>query len=146
MKGLLNPLVLLLCGLSFNASAAGSAPTDGLENYREYSQTLSSLCGLSFNASAAGSAPTDGLENYREYSQTLSSSGQPDEKQLKALKKAGFERVVFLAFSDDHGSLPNEDRIVKEAGMDYAHIPVVWDAPSKNDSMRSRPSCHRLRS
>jgi protein tyrosine phosphatase (PTP) superfamily phosphohydrolase (DUF442 family) len=102
MKGLLNPLVLLLCGLSFNASAAGSAPTDGLENYREYSQTLSS-------------------------------SGQPDEKQLKALKKAGFERVVFLAFSDDHGSLPNEDRIVKEAGMDYAHIPVVWDAPSKND-------------
>lgn len=91
------------------------------------------LCGLGFDIAAAGNDPLDRIENYREYSPGLSSSGQPDAELLKALKKAGFERVVFLAFSDDHGSIANEDRIVKELGMDYAHIPVIWDAPSKND-------------
>lgn len=75
----------------------------------------------------------DEIVNYKEYSATLSSSGQPDTDQLESLREAGFERVVFLAFSDNHGSVPNEDRIVKDLGMDYVHIPVAWEAPSKSD-------------
>ncbi len=75
----------------------------------------------------------DDIVNYREYSATLSSSGQPDADQLEYLRNAGFERVVFLAFSDHQGSVPNEDRIVKDLGMDYVHIPVDWDAPSRSD-------------
>ena len=75
----------------------------------------------------------DDIVNYREYSATLSSSGQPDMDQLGYLREAGFERVVYLAFSDHDDSVPNEDRIVKDLGMDYVHIPVVWDAPSRSD-------------
>jgi protein tyrosine phosphatase (PTP) superfamily phosphohydrolase (DUF442 family) len=75
----------------------------------------------------------DDIVNYREYSATLSSSGQPDRDQLEYLRESGFERVVYLAFSDHDGSVPNEDRIVKDLGMDYVHIPVVWDTPSKSD-------------
>lgn len=71
--------------------------------------------------------------NYREYSATLSSSGQPDANQLGYLRDAGFERVVFLAFSDHEDAVPNEDRIVKNLGMDYVHIPVDWSAPSMSD-------------
>lgn len=78
-------------------------------------------------------AQPDDVVNYREYSGILSSSGQPDAEQLEYLRDAGFERVVFLAFNDHDGSLPNEDRIVKDLGMDYVHIPVVWDAPSASD-------------
>ena len=78
-------------------------------------------------------AELDDIVNYREYSATLSSSGQPDKDQLGYVRESGFERVVYLAFSDDHTSVPNEDRIVKDLGMDYVHIPVVWDAPSKTD-------------
>jgi protein tyrosine phosphatase (PTP) superfamily phosphohydrolase (DUF442 family) len=78
-------------------------------------------------------APLDDIVNYREYSATLSSSGQPNADQLEYLRDAGFERVVFLAFSDHEGSIPNEDRIVKDLGMHYVHIPVDWDAPSKSD-------------
>jgi protein tyrosine phosphatase (PTP) superfamily phosphohydrolase (DUF442 family) len=77
--------------------------------------------------------PLDDIVNYREYSATLSSSGQPNADQLETLRDAGFERVVFLAFSDNDGSIPNEDRIVKDLGMDYVHIPVDWDAPSRSD-------------
>lgn len=85
---------------------------------------------------AAGAAHASGVEdlvNYREYSAALSSSGQPTEAQLETVANAGYERVVFLAFSDHHDSLANEDRIVKGLGMEYAQIPVDWDAPRVSD-------------
>jgi protein tyrosine phosphatase (PTP) superfamily phosphohydrolase (DUF442 family) len=75
----------------------------------------------------------DDIVNYREYSATLASSGQPDKAQLEAVRDAGFERVVYLAFSDNHTALPNEDRVVKDLGMDYVHIPVNWETPSRSD-------------
>ena len=73
------------------------------------------------------------LINYREYSETLSSAGQPTEKQLQVVKEADFERVVYLAFSDHHDSLPTEDRMVKDLGMEYVHLPIDWDLPTVND-------------
>jgi protein tyrosine phosphatase (PTP) superfamily phosphohydrolase (DUF442 family) len=76
----------------------------------------------------AGDAVTE-LINYRQYSPTLSSAGQPTTEQFEAVREAGFERVIFLAFSDHHGSLPNEDRVVAELGMEYIQIPVVWEQP-----------------
>jgi protein tyrosine phosphatase (PTP) superfamily phosphohydrolase (DUF442 family) len=90
--------------------------------------------GLSGNPlKAANGAGVSEIINYLEYSDSLSSAGQPDAAQLRALKEAGFERIVFLAFSDHDDSLANEDRIVKELDMDYVHIPVDWDAPTKSD-------------
>jgi len=82
---------------------------------------------------AANAAGVEEIVNYREYSASLSSSGQPTEAQLESVAGAGFERVVFLAFSDHHESLANEDRVVKRLGMEYAHIPVDWDAPQSGD-------------
>jgi protein tyrosine phosphatase (PTP) superfamily phosphohydrolase (DUF442 family) len=84
------------------------------------------------NANAA-EVELAGIVNYRQYSPLLSSSGQPTAAQLAALREAGFERIVFLAFSDHDESLANEDRIVSELGMEYVHIPVDWDAPARSD-------------
>ena len=81
---------------------------------------------------AAASELTE-IRNYREYSPSFSSSGQPSEEQLGALMTAGFERVIYIAFSNSRGALAGEDAVVKELGMDYLHIPVIWDAPSKSD-------------
>jgi protein tyrosine phosphatase (PTP) superfamily phosphohydrolase (DUF442 family) len=84
----------------------------------------------------AASASTSGVEdivNYVEYSATLSSAGQPTAAQLESVADTGYERVVFLAFSDHDESLTNEDRLVKDLGMEYAHIPVDWDAPRNSD-------------
>ena len=73
------------------------------------------------------------LTNYRAYSPMLSSSGQPSAEQLEAVRDAGFERVVFLALTDSHGSIANEDSIVKGLGMEFVHIPVIWESPSPDD-------------
>jgi protein tyrosine phosphatase (PTP) superfamily phosphohydrolase (DUF442 family) len=74
-----------------------------------------------------------GISNYREYSPQFSSSGQPSATQLKVVSKAGFERVIYLAFSDNDTAIEAEDRVVKELGMDYVHIPVDFENPTLED-------------
>jgi protein tyrosine phosphatase (PTP) superfamily phosphohydrolase (DUF442 family) len=88
--------------------------------------TLIAYCGTA-------AADLSDISNYREYSKMLSSSGQPDEGQLQDAWVANFKRVVYLAFSDHDTSLENEDRIVKELGMDYISIPVNWGSPTSSD-------------
>ena len=81
---------------------------------------------------AIAGQPSDIL-NYLEYSPLLSSAGQPTEEQIEVLSDAGFERIVYLAFSDQSRSIEHEDRLVKGLGMEYVHIPVDWEAPRKSD-------------
>jgi protein tyrosine phosphatase (PTP) superfamily phosphohydrolase (DUF442 family) len=85
------------------------------------------------SASACAASDLASIINYREYSPTLSSAGQPERRQFEAIREAGFERVIFLAFTDHHESVANEDRIVTELGMDYVQIPVVWENPTRAD-------------
>jgi protein tyrosine phosphatase (PTP) superfamily phosphohydrolase (DUF442 family) len=96
--------------------------------------SLLAACALLFSAAALHAADDlSEIVNFREYSDLLSSSGQPSAEQLQAVSNAGFERVVFLAFSDHEHSLQHEDRIVKKLGMEYAQIPIDWEAPQKSD-------------
>ena len=71
----------------------------------------------------------DEIFNYKPYSADFASAGQPSEAQLRAVAEAGFGRVIYLAFTDQERSLPAEDRIVKELGMEYVQIAVDWQAP-----------------
>ena len=73
------------------------------------------------------------ISNYREYSQGFASSGQPTTAQLKSISKSGVERVIYIAYADHKGALKDEDRIVKDLGMDYVHIPVDFGAPTLAD-------------
>jgi protein tyrosine phosphatase (PTP) superfamily phosphohydrolase (DUF442 family) len=84
-------------------------------------------------AALANASGVEDIVNFRAYSAALSSSGQPTEAQLQEVADAGYERVVFLAFSDHHESLAGEDRLVKGLGMEYSQIPVDWDAPRVSD-------------
>ena len=89
-----------------------------------------------FMFSLSGSLLADSLgeiKNYREYSADLSSAGQPSREQFTPLKNEGFERVVYIAFANSKGAIPDEDQVVKELGMQYAQVPVIWDAPTKAD-------------
>jgi protein tyrosine phosphatase (PTP) superfamily phosphohydrolase (DUF442 family) len=49
------------------------------------------------------------------------------------MKDEGFERVVYIAFANSKGAIANEDQIVKDLGMEYAQVPVIWEAPIKAD-------------
>ncbi len=84
-------------------------------------------------SSLIGANELSDISNYREYSPTFSSSGQPTKEQLEMLKDAGFERIVYIAFSNNGGAIADEDVVVKELGMDYVHIPVIWDQPTASD-------------
>ncbi len=73
------------------------------------------------------------IRNFREYSPVFASAGQPTEAQLAEVSEAGFERVIYIAFADDGNALANEDTVVRNLGMSYVHIPVVWNAPTRAD-------------
>ena len=73
------------------------------------------------------------IKNYREYSPAFASAGQPTRDQFGELKEAGVERVVYIAFANSKGAISDEDQVVKELGMDYAQVPVVWEAPTRAD-------------
>lgn len=82
---------------------------------------------------ALAQTSVDDVVNYLSYSPAFASAGQPDAAQLRAASEAGFERIIYIAYSDQENSLPNEDRIVKDLGMEYVHVPVEWDAPTTSD-------------
>ncbi len=95
--------------------------------------SVAMLMAMLLCSSPAIASELSDISNYREYSPTFSSSGQPTKDQLALLKDEGFERIVYIAFSNSRQALAGEDVVVKELGMDYVHIPVIWDAPTAAD-------------
>ena len=97
--------------------------------------TASLLGALSTNAFAV--EPTDptlaDITNFRQYSATFASSGQPTKDQFSAIAENGFERIVYIAFTNNANALPDADQVVKGLGMEYMHIPVTWDNPLPSD-------------
>lgn len=87
-------------------------------------------------AAACPARANPDIVNFRQYSPLLASSGQPTAEQISALPGAGFERVVYLAFTDHDSALPGEDRLVRAAGMGFVQLPVLWDAPQPEDFAR----------
>jgi protein tyrosine phosphatase (PTP) superfamily phosphohydrolase (DUF442 family) len=75
----------------------------------------------------------DDITNYLEYSENFASAGQPTEAQLELIRDEGFERIVYIAFSTDGNAIANEDKLVRDLGMDYVQIPVVWASPTVAD-------------
>lgn len=75
----------------------------------------------------------ESIYNYVKISEKIATAGQPTETQLAAIEKAGYQLVVNLALPESPKALPNEQAIVENVGMDYAHIPVVWENPTLED-------------
>ena len=66
----------------------------------------------------------------------LGTSGQPTSAQLAAIKEAGYAVVINLATGKTPRDLPNEADVVAAQGMEYIHIPVIWDNPTEADLAR----------
>lgn len=66
----------------------------------------------------------------------LGTSGQPTSAQLAAIKEAGYEVVINLATGKTPRDLPNEADVVAAQGMEYIHIPVLWENPTEADLAR----------
>lgn len=73
------------------------------------------------------------IYNFLSLSAKLATSGQPLEEELESISKAGFEVVINLALSDADYSLADEEGSVTKLGMEYIHIPVIWQSPTSDD-------------
>jgi protein tyrosine phosphatase (PTP) superfamily phosphohydrolase (DUF442 family) len=78
-------------------------------------------------------AELEGITNFRQYSATFASAGQPTADQLQAIADQGFERIVYIAFTNNTNALPDEDQIVKGLGMEYMQVPVDFSNPLPDD-------------
>jgi uncharacterized protein (TIGR01244 family) len=70
------------------------------------------------------------IYNYLNLSETIATSGQPGEAQIAEIAQAGYELVVNLALADAEYSLANEKETVESHGMEYIHLPVIWQHPT----------------
>jgi SAM-dependent methyltransferase len=87
--------------------------------------------------------------NFQAVSNTIGTAGQPAPEQFASIRAAGYEVVVNLAMPDSTNALPNEAELVTGQGMDYVHIPVVFESPTMADLQRFcetmvRYRCHRV--
>jgi protein tyrosine phosphatase (PTP) superfamily phosphohydrolase (DUF442 family) len=93
---------------------------------------------------AAMTDPLAGIYNYRRLGDRLATSGQPSEEELALIAEAGFEVVINLGLADTEYALPDERGCVERLGMDYLHIPVLWEAPRAADLDRFIPAMRSL--
>ena len=69
--------------------------------------------------------------NYRKVSDAISTAGQPTRSELELLSEKGFETVINIAMDDSDGAIPEEEDILTGYGLEYHHIPVVWENPQQ---------------
>jgi len=100
---------------------------------KKFMGKLAIVLALSGTIASTSAAELSDISNYREYSPNFASSGQPTKAQLEQLESTGFERIIYIAFSNNGNAFADEDVIVKELGMEYVHIPVIWDQPTASD-------------
>ncbi len=73
------------------------------------------------------------IHNFLACSDTLLTGGQPSEEQLRAAAAAGVQGIINLALPTSDNALPDESGLVRSLGMEYIHIPVVWENPRRAD-------------
>jgi protein tyrosine phosphatase (PTP) superfamily phosphohydrolase (DUF442 family) len=73
------------------------------------------------------------IYDFLPLTQTLLTSGQPTEGQFPAVASAGVQAVINLALSTSDNALPDEASVVESLGMQYFHIPVLWENPTRAD-------------
>ena len=69
------------------------------------------------------------IKNFKHVDAQLATAGQPTETQFQELASAGYEVVINLGLLDPRYCLPDEAGLVLSLGMEYHHIPVVFDSP-----------------
>lgn len=74
-----------------------------------------------------------GIANYRWVSETIGSGGQPSETELEAVARSGYQVVINLGLAGESYSLPDEGGVIEALGLEYVHMPVLWERPTQDD-------------
>ncbi|MEW6492796.1 MAG: protein tyrosine phosphatase family protein [Cyanobacteriota bacterium] len=73
------------------------------------------------------------IYNFLKLSDSIATSGQPTKEQFSTIKEAGYQVLVNLALPESPNALPDEKKVVEALGMQYVHIPVIWENPKIED-------------
>lgn len=73
----------------------------------------------------------DTIACWQRIDSRLTTSGRLKAADIARLAAIGVRHVINLALPDSPGALADEDRLMDEAGLDYTHIPVPFDAPDE---------------
>ena len=65
------------------------------------------------------------------YSDTLAAGGQPTREQFSQLKADGYEAIVRFVVSEAELTLPEENDLVNQLGMEYITIPISFSEPTE---------------
>jgi protein tyrosine phosphatase (PTP) superfamily phosphohydrolase (DUF442 family) len=75
----------------------------------------------------------DTIPDFLRLSDRLATSGQPTMTQFEDIRSANYQVVVNLLPIDHPQLITREAEIVHSLGMQYVHIPVVWEHPALED-------------
>ena len=73
------------------------------------------------------------IYNFRRVSDNLACAGQPREDQLASVANDGYTVVINLGLAEGKYALKDEAASVKEIGLSYHHIPVLFDNPQVSE-------------
>lgn len=65
------------------------------------------------------------MKNLRQIAPNLFIAGQPTEEELRDIPSTGFRTLINLRPADEEGTVPDEERLVESAGLNYAAIPIT---------------------
>ena len=77
--------------------------------------------------------PTEEIKNYLYVDERIITGGQPTSEQLRELAALGHGAVINLGLLDPKYCLADEAGLVAALGMQYRHIPILFDAPATQD-------------
>ncbi len=81
----------------------------------------------------AGVCRVPSLISYVHVSNTIATAGQPQAEHFALLARAGYKTVINLAVPTSSNFMPNEVEHCAQHGMDYIHLPVAWNNPTRED-------------
>ncbi len=73
------------------------------------------------------------ITNFLRINDRIGTAGQPTIPQMVSIKDAGYQVVINLALKDSPNAEPDEEKVFTAYGINYIHIPVVWENPQKKD-------------
>ena len=84
------------------------------------------------------------IVNFRQYSPTFASAGQPSREQFATIAEHGFERIVYIAFTNNQNALTDADQVIKGLGMEYMQVPVDLITPCLRIFMHLPIPCNEI--
>ncbi|MET0378542.1 MAG: protein tyrosine phosphatase family protein [Spongiibacteraceae bacterium] len=72
------------------------------------------------------------MRNFFQTTETIGTSGQPTREEFADIARQGYRTVINLAMHDSDYALADEGSVVASLGMTYIHLPVPFDAPTRD--------------